>query len=188
MNCEQQYRELQYIWSRATECLGQNRHGLAIRLLKEGIQLAESPSYDDPSRLYQMKRDLAGAYADLGAYEEAIHLYKEVGRFDSVGNLLLALGQDREATTAYRKAIDDQHLELNYKLARVLFMLGRYEEALDAYIEGSNNLAFQEAISRLGKTDCMLALAGLQARYGFERLKQERKNWRSSINASIWQL
>jgi len=175
MNREQQYRELQYVWSRATECLGQNRHGLAIRLLKEGIRLAESSSYNDPSRLYQMKRDLAGAYADLGVYEEAICLYQEAGRFDSVGHLLLSLGQTREAVTAYRKAIEHQHLELNYKLARALFMLGKYEEALDAYVEGSNNLVFEEAISRLGKTDCMLALAGLQVRYGFERLKQERK-------------
>ena len=175
MNREQQYRELQYIWSRATECLGQNRHALAIRLLKEGIELAESSSYNDPSRLYQMKRDLAGAYADLGAYKEAIRLYQEAGRFDFVGHLLLMLGRTAEATTAYRKAIEHQHLELNYKLARALFMVGRYEEALDTYVEGSNNLVFEEAISRLGKTDCMLALAGLQVRYGFERLKRERK-------------
>lgn len=176
MDAASRYRQLQSIWSRASSFLEQKRHGVAIRLLEEGIRLAEQPEYHDPHRLYQMRRDLAGALADLGEFDKAMVLYEKIGRPEGVGHILLKLRRDKEAVHAFERAVREPSAPnyVYYWLARALSMIGRYESALDAYIQGISEAPGRRSKGELGKLDCLLALAGLERRHGIMQLRQER--------------
>lgn len=201
MDLQPGYRQLQSIWSRASDLLGQRRHGLAVRLLREGIHLAERPGHEDSHRLYQMKRDLAGALADLGEFDEAIALYEQIGRLDAVGRILLTLGRDEEAVQAYERAVREPLVPyfVFFRLGRALSLICRRGSSLEAYIRGLREAPHLGPKPELGKLDCILTLAGLESRYGMEGLRARRAeieteyrclyrtivqnygNWRSAI-------
>lgn len=201
MDPADRYSQLQSIWSSALDLVSQKRHGLAVRLLREGIRLAGQPDSGDPHRLYQMRRDLAGALADLGEYDEAMTLYEQIGRPDAAGQILMTLGRDDEAVQAYERAVRQPSVphHVYFQLARALSLTCRFERALDGYVRGLSEAQGCSPRPELGKLDCLLALAGLECRYGMDGLRARRAelartsrrlyrtivqnygNWRSSL-------
>jgi len=161
-----QYRELQYIWHRALEFFSKNRFGLGIRLLQEGIKIAESTGYDDPSRLYQMRRDLAAAYYNIGDELQATKIYEEIKRHADLGLIHICTGRTSEAIHEYKKAISDGELWNYRKLARALFISDRYSEALRKYIEWGKRIYKEDLITGMAKIDCNIVLIGLKDKHG----------------------
>jgi tetratricopeptide (TPR) repeat protein len=116
-------------------------HERAIPYWQEAIENKEL--LGDARGLALAYGGLASAYAGLGRFDEAEHVYRQsialeprlAINYSELGKLYLDLSRDKEAVAAFRQAADldpsstDPHLGLGSAEARV----GRYDEAVAEY-------------------------------------------------------
>lgn len=150
----------------------------------------------DPRGLALAYGGLASAYAGLGRFGEAEHVYRQsivleprlAGTHNSLGNLYFELGRDKEAMAEYVHAaeLDTKFPEPLHGLGNVKARMGHYDEAVAEY-QRAVNLDPKLAIA-------MNSLGYLYLRQGvLEKAQPEfeaamcadESNWRAPFNLGL---
>jgi tetratricopeptide (TPR) repeat protein len=142
---------------------------------------------------------LANAYAGLGRFDEAEHVYGQSIKlaprlainYSALGNLYAELGRDEEAITAYKKATEldpgspDPHLGLGNAAARI----GRYDEAVREYrLAVELDPTSVAARNRLGSLYLRQG-APEKAQAEFEAgMSADEKDWQAPFNLGLVRL
>ena len=105
---------------------------LAADIIKEAIRLRSNDSYT-----INMKIVLADCLRIIKRWDESIEIYNELGEYGTIGNIFLYLGKYDESIKWYELIKKHKHY-VYFKYPQVLFLIGKYTEAIDLLCEKYN--------------------------------------------------